>query len=72
MSDPIKWLDRDDGPVDYGEPTYWERRCKCHQKSPSSVSPSRPVDERGSTAVRVLIVRKVGMQLDHIYLVHLS
>lgn len=29
MSDPIKWLDRDNGPVDYGEPTYWERRCKC-------------------------------------------
>lgn len=31
MSDPIKWLDRDDGPVNYGEPTYWERRCKKHQ-----------------------------------------
>lgn len=28
MSNPIKWLDRDNGPVNYGEPTYWDRRCE--------------------------------------------
>eukprot|EP00903_Cladosiphon_okamuranus_P009551 g9095.t1 len=32
MSNPIKWLDRDDGPVNYGEPTYWERRYELDRK----------------------------------------
>lgn len=30
MSNAIAWLDRDEGPVNYGEPTYWEKRCECH------------------------------------------
>lgn len=38
MSNAIAWLDRDEGPVNYGEPTYWERRCECHRMSKSCMA----------------------------------
>lgn len=62
MSDPIKWLDRDNGPVDYGEPTYWERRCKCAPSTAIVESQFRHLHKRGRLATRVW---KVKMQFDH-------